>query len=95
VWLIGTPKWDGSGNLQTNQSMSIVKCYGSINTETKYQKVCEHFMAPLYEFIFFSPPPCMTDKEITVIKRIGDWFLLEHGTYIRIYGSMKSPHLLP
>jgi hypothetical protein len=37
----------------------------------------------------------MTDKAITVIRRIGDWYLMEHGTYIRIYGAMKPPHLLP
>jgi hypothetical protein len=35
----------------------------------------------------------MTDKEITVIRRIGDWYLMEHGTYIRVYGAMKPPHL--
>jgi hypothetical protein len=58
---------------------------------TKYQKIYEHFLAPLYEFIFCTPTPCMTDKEIVVIKRIGDWYLMEHNTYIRVYGAMKSP----
>jgi hypothetical protein len=62
---------------------------------TYYQRICEHFLAPLYEFIFCTSPPCMTDKAITVIRRIGDWYLMEHGTYIRIYGAMKPPHLLP
>jgi hypothetical protein len=28
----------------------------------EYQKICEHFLAPLYEFIFCTPTPCMTDK---------------------------------
>jgi hypothetical protein len=37
----------------------------------------------------------MTDKAIIIIKRIGNWYLMEHGTYIRVYGAMKSPHLLP
>jgi hypothetical protein len=37
----------------------------------------------------------MTDKAITVIRRIGDWYLMEHGTYIRIYDMMKPQHLLP
>jgi hypothetical protein len=37
----------------------------------------------------------MTEKEIAIIKRIGDWYLMEHDTYIRVYGAMKSPHLLP
>jgi hypothetical protein len=51
-------------------------------------------MPPLYELIFFTPPLCITDKASAVIKRIRDWFLLEHSSYIRIYGSMKYPHLL-
>jgi hypothetical protein len=52
-------------------------------------------MAPLYEFIFFSTPPCMTDKAIIVIRRIGDWYIMEHNTYIRVYGVVKPPHMLP
>jgi hypothetical protein len=37
----------------------------------------------------------MTDKELVVIKRIKDWYLMEHDMYIRVYRAMKSPHLLP
>jgi hypothetical protein len=37
----------------------------------------------------------MIDNAIAVIRRIGDWYLMEHDTYIRIYGAMKPPHLLP
>jgi hypothetical protein len=37
----------------------------------------------------------MIDKAIIVIRRIGDYYLMEHSTYIRIYGVMKPPHLLP
>jgi hypothetical protein len=61
----------------------------------EYWIICEHFLASLYEFIFCTTLPCMTDKAIEVIKRFGDWYLMEHGTYIRIYGVMKPPHLSP
>jgi hypothetical protein len=44
----------------------------------EYQRICEHFLDPLYEFIFFTPPPCMTDNSIVVIRRIVDWYLMEH-----------------
>jgi hypothetical protein len=37
----------------------------------------------------------VTDKDITIIRRIGDCYLMEHHTYIRIYGAMKPTHLLP
>jgi hypothetical protein len=52
----------------------------------EYHKICEHFLAPLYEFIFCMPTPCMIDKALVVIRRIGDWYLMDHGTYIKIYG---------
>lgn len=37
----------------------------------------------------------MSDKAIVVIKRIGDWYLMEHNTYIRVHDATKAPHLLP
>jgi hypothetical protein len=37
----------------------------------------------------------MTDKVQAIVKIIGDWYLLEYGTYLRIYGATKSPHFLP
>jgi hypothetical protein len=61
---------------------------------TKYQKIYEHFLAPLYEFISYKKTPCMTDKSIAIINRIGDWYLMDHGTYIKFYGATKPPYLL-
>jgi hypothetical protein len=37
----------------------------------------------------------MTNKALSIIQNIGDWYLMEHGTYIRVYGATKAPHLLP
>jgi hypothetical protein len=37
----------------------------------------------------------MTNKDIKIIIRIKDWYLMDHGNYIRVYDAMKSPHLLP
>jgi hypothetical protein len=65
------------------------------NYKTKYQNICEHFLAPLYEFIFCTHAPCMIDKAIVVIKIFINWYLMEHGTYIRVYRSIKSCNLLP
>jgi hypothetical protein len=36
----------------------------------------------------------MTNKSLAVIKRIGNWYLMEHDMYIRIYRATKSPQLL-
>jgi hypothetical protein len=35
------------------------------------------------------------DNEITITRKIGYWYLMEHGTYIRAYDATKAPNLLP
>jgi len=52
-------------------------------------------LAPLYNFIFDSHTPCMVDKDLSIVQKIRDWYLMEHGTYIRIYGAIKYLHLSP
>jgi hypothetical protein len=63
--------------------------------KTEYQNICEHFLAPLYKFIFCTPAPCMTNKVIIIIQRIRNVYLMEHGTYNTVYGAMKASHFLP
>jgi hypothetical protein len=60
----------------------------------EYHKIYNHFLAPMYEFIFCAPTLCMTDKVLEIIQNIGDCYLMENETYIRIYGATKAPHLL-
>jgi len=39
-------------------------------------------------------PRCMQEA-INAIKQIGDWFIDEEFSYIRIYGCEGAPHILP
>jgi hypothetical protein len=57
-------------------------------------KIYENFLIPLYHLIFYS---CtyMTEKTSGHCKEKSDLYLLEYGTYIRVYGATKVPHLLP
>jgi hypothetical protein len=34
---------------------------------TKYHKICDHFLAPLFHLIFDSPAPCMMDKAQAIV----------------------------
>jgi hypothetical protein len=34
---------------------------------TKYHKICDYFLAPLYQCIFDSPTPCMTNKTREIV----------------------------
>jgi hypothetical protein len=42
----------------------------------KYHKIYNHFLEPLYNFKLCSPSPCMIDKALAIIGKIGDWYLL-------------------
>jgi hypothetical protein len=80
----------------TNPSIHIYcKVLWEHRYRTEYDHICNHFFAPLYESIFCAPAPCMANKALSILQNIGDWYLLEHGTYIRVYGATKAPHLLP
>jgi len=48
-------------------------------------------MAPMYTFLFCKPVMCMTEKAMQVISAIGNWYVMEEGTYIRIFGAKKPP----
>jgi len=50
----------------------------------KYHMICDHFVSPLYELIFGAPTLCMNDKALAISWNIGDRYLMEHKTYIRV-----------
>ena len=40
-------------------------------------------------------PKMRTILQISIEKRIGDWFLFENGTVIRLYGFVHPPYMFP
>jgi hypothetical protein len=37
----------------------------------------------------------MLEKYQDIVGRVGDWYILEYGTNIRVYNTTIYPHLLP
>jgi hypothetical protein len=52
-------------------------------------------MFPLHNLLFNQPAPRFTKEDINAIKEIGDWYIDEDFSYIRIFGCVATPHLLP
>jgi hypothetical protein len=52
-------------------------------------------MISLYIVLFNEPTPRFAQEARNNIKEIGDWFLDDNFSYIRIYGCAVTPHLLP
>ena len=59
-----------------------------------YREICEHFIMPLYTLIFLTECNCMSVEAFKVIQEFGDYYLMEDGLYVRMYGGSRAPSLL-
>jgi hypothetical protein len=66
-----------------------------INCKNFFYDIYNFFMVPLYFVLKNQPAPRFTQESIDAIKDIGDWYVDEEFSYIRIYGCEGYPHLLP
>ena len=60
-----------------------------------YREIHEHFIMPLYTLIFLTECNCMSEEAFKVIQEFEDYYLMEDGLYVRMYGGSKAPSLLP
>ena len=57
-------------------------------------------MAPVYNVLFQEKFPRVLPKikellQLSPERRVGDWFLSEHNTVIRVYGFYHHPYVMP
>lgn len=45
--------------------------------------------------IFEEEPPCMPCEMMEAMPELADWFASPDETYLKMFGSQKSPHILP
>jgi hypothetical protein len=45
--------------------------------------------------IYGFPPPRISDKIVTNLGKIADWYIEEHFSYIRVFGCSIPPHVFP
>ena len=50
---------------------------------------------PLYKLIFLEECLCLSEGDLESIREYRDYFCIEEGTYLRMYGGTKAPLLLP
>jgi hypothetical protein len=70
----------------------------SLNVE--FSQYVDQFMSKSYQIIYNEVPPrifpqCKKLLQLSPDKRVGDWYIFEHHTEIRIYGCQLCPFLLP
>jgi hypothetical protein len=89
----------GGLNLNWHISKLLVHVYFQILWDNKYKRsystICDFFLAPLYKIIFYRECPRLTKDAKKLISYIGNWYLQEDLTYLRICGATATPHLFP
>ena len=58
-------------------------------------RIWDHFITPIYAMIFQKDPPCMSQVAMEALLNITDWYASIEGTFIRMYNTEKSLHVLP
>src|SRR5271168_1107177 len=53
------------------------------------------FMLPIYYAIFDKHAPKSSSEAEVDLTAIGNWFREDKFTYIRVFGSLAKPHVLP
>ena len=65
-----------------------------------YNRYMNFLMPKVYNAFFHKKFPKVLPQmkemlQFSLEKRIGDWFLLEQGTIIRLYGFVHQPYIFP
>ena len=64
------------------------------NYVTRFYDICESFLSKVYFLIFNKEAHAFSPKAKTIIATMGDLYVGESFTYIRIFGS-NAAHMLP
>jgi len=60
-----------------------------------FYKICHGVMLPLYKTLYDKDAPRCSLEEEADIQTVAKWFGEELFTYVRVFGSVASPHILP
>ena len=52
-------------------------------------------MFPMHQMIFNKKSPRVSEEASAGILSVARWFAEENFTYVRVFGSYDSPHILP
>jgi hypothetical protein len=63
--------------------------------QKSYSLICDEFIACIYFLLFKKECLRLSVVAKKIIAKVGHWYLDERDTYIRIFGAIEAPHILP
>lgn len=83
----------------TIQDPTPIHFYHKYMWKTQYKKhfykICHGFILPIHQAIFNRPAPRLSEEANIDLTSISSWFGEELFTYIRVFGNITDPHVLP
>jgi hypothetical protein len=59
-----------------------------------FYEICNWVVVPMHTTIYGYPPPRISDKIVTNLGKIADWYVEEQSSYIRVFGCSVPPYAL-
>jgi hypothetical protein len=60
-----------------------------------FYEIYNYVVVLMHIAIYVCPPPRISDKIVTNLGKIADWYIEEHFSYIMVFGCSIPPHALP
>lgn len=83
----------------TLEDPTPIHLYHDMIWESKYEphfyKNWNKVMFPLYKAIFDRNSPRLSQEATIDFIVVGSWFTEENFTYVRVFGSLMAPHVIP
>lgn len=78
---------------------TIANTYFKLFSECSFKGVIihlsDHFVTPVYMFIFEQDPPSMSKEAMEVLLGIVDYYASQFSTFIQMFSAKKPPHVFP
>jgi hypothetical protein len=60
-----------------------------------FYEICNYVVVSMHVSIYGCPPPRISEKIVTNLGKIVDWYIEKNFSYIRVFGCLVPPHALP
>jgi hypothetical protein len=60
-----------------------------------FYEIFHYVVVSIHITLYSFPPPRISDRIMDNLGKIADWYIEENFSYIRIFGCLVPPHVLP
>lgn len=81
--------------LKSTSHSHIPQGHVGIQLSTTFSNICHGFILPIHKFLYNQDAPRFSQEAKVCILPVAIWFGEETFMYIKAFGNITSPHVLP